>query len=150
MAPARRPGGKTALMIASDNPSTNAKATPRPALAMISMPTCGAAAPSTPKKIDPQTPRMNIFFMPARSPSAPAPSTAAARVRVHRLARKLAVPGVNCSPSRTWARLAEKMVGSAAAMLNPSPIATMVMVAARPVTSCWLTTAQMLAGRCRL
>ena len=82
----------------------------------------------------------NIRFIPARSPRAPAPRTAAARVSVHRLARKLAVAGVNSSPSRTSARLADSVVGSAAVMEYPRPIATMVMVAARPVTCCCCTT----------
>ena len=84
---------------------------------MINTLTCGAAAPIKPNTIDPQIPAVNIFFMPCRSPRAPAPSTAAASVRVHRQARKLAVLGVNSRPLRTSDRFAEKVVGSAAAML---------------------------------
>ena len=42
--------------------------------------------------------------------------------------------GVKWSPFCTAARLVDRMVGSAAVMLYPSPMARIVIVAARPVT----------------
>ncbi len=104
-------------MMASDNPSRNANATPAPARATISTAPFGAAAARTPNPTAPSRPTVNIRLMPYRSPSAPAPSTAAASVRVARLATKLAVLGDISSPARTSEMLADRMVGSAAVML---------------------------------
>lgn len=104
-------------MIASDNPSRNAKAIPMPARAMISTAAFGARAARMPNTIVPSRPPTNIRFMPYTSPSAPAPSTAAASVRVARLAMKLAVLGENSSPLRTSEMFADKIVESPAVML---------------------------------
>jgi hypothetical protein len=105
------------LVVASDSPNRNAKATPDPARAAMSTAPVGAAAASKPNPMAPSKPPVNMRFMPYRSPSAPAPSTAAASVRVARLATKLAVLGDMSSPTRTSEMLADKIVGSAAVML---------------------------------
>ncbi|BBX31631.1 hypothetical protein MMAGJ_09130 [Mycolicibacterium mageritense] len=77
---------------------------------------------------------MYMRLMPYLSPSAPAPSTAAASVSVAMLATKLAVLADMCRPARTAEMLADRMTGSAAVMLEPKPVARMVMVAAVPDT----------------
>ena len=73
----------------------------------------GEAAASTLNAIVPDNPATNMRRMPYRSPSVPAPNTAAAIVSVARLAMKLAVAGVAPSPIRTSDMLAARIVGSA-------------------------------------
>ena len=64
-----------------------------PALAIVSTTTLGAAAPSNPNSTAPHAPARNIRFMPNLSPSTPAPSTEAARVRVATDETNTVVPG---------------------------------------------------------
>jgi hypothetical protein len=64
IAAARRCGGNTALMVASERPSRKANATPEPARAAISTAPVGAAAARMPKPIAPSRPPVNIRFMP--------------------------------------------------------------------------------------
>ncbi len=144
MAVARRSGGKTTLTMASANPSCRANASPTPARATIKHPgiRCGCRR-STPKTTVPISPSENIRFMPYLSPSAPAPSTPAARDGGWpRRRQKLAVPEESASPSRTAEMFADRITGSAAVMLAPSPVARIVIVAAVPDTHCgWVTAA---------
>src|SRR6185312_8377666 len=112
IAAARRPGGNTALVIASDRPIRNASVTPTPARATINTAATGAAAASALNTIAPHNPTRYIRRMPYRSPSAPADSTAAAMVRVARLAMKVEVLPVIDRPLETTCRLADKAVGS--------------------------------------
>ncbi len=121
-------------MMASDRPVRNANATPMQALAIISTTTLGPAAPMNPNTTAPQAPATNIRFMPYLSPSTPAPSTEAASVRVASDDTKMVVPGENCSPLRTMEMFAARIRRSPTATALPSPMATVVIVAANPVT----------------
>ena len=121
-------------MMASDRPLRNANATPMPALAMIITTVLGASAPSSPKATAPQAPVTNIRFMPYLSPSTPAPSTDAARVRVASDDTKMFVFFEKSMPSLTMEMLAARIRRSPTATALPRPIATVVMTAANPVT----------------
>ena len=134
MADDLRSGGKTTLMMASDSPSRSAKARPAPARATMSTTAFGAAAASTPNTTVPSSPAVYIRFMPYLSPRAPAPSTAAAKVSVASPAMKLVLPADRCRPARTSEMFADRITGSAAVMLAPSPVARIVMVARVPDT----------------
>ena len=79
---------------------------------MINTAAIGAAAASALNAIAPNSPTMYMRRMPYRSPSAPALSTAAAMVRVARLAMNVEVLPEICRPLLTTCRLAERVVGS--------------------------------------
>jgi hypothetical protein len=76
----------------------------------------GAAAASTLNAIAPHSPARYMRRMPYRSPSAPALSTAAAIVRVARLATNVEVAPEICTPAATTCKLADSDVGSPIAM----------------------------------
>jgi hypothetical protein len=121
-------------MRASDKLLRNAKATPLPALAIISTTTLGAAAPRSPNAAAPKAPPRNIRFMPNRSPRTPAPRTEAARVSVARDETKMVVPGENCRPLRMTEMLVATILRSPRVTALPRPMATVVMVAANPLS----------------
>ena len=106
------------------------------ALAIISTTVLGARAPSRPKTTAPQAPATNIRFMPYLSPRTPAPSTEAARVRVASDDTKMVLPCEKPKPPRTKEMLAARIRRSPTATALPRPMATVVMMAAKPVTSC--------------
>ena len=123
-------------MMARDRPLRNANATPMHALAINITTVLGASALSSPKTTAPHAPATNIRFMPYLSPSTPAPSTEAARVRVASDDTKMFVLFEKSRPSLTMEMLAAKIRRSPTATALPRPMATVVMTAANPVTPC--------------
>ena len=121
-------------MMASDRPLRNANATPIQARAIISTTTLGATAPINPNTTAAHAPATNIRLMPNLSPSTPAPSTEAARVRVASDETKMVVPCEKPRPVRTSEILAARIRRSPTATALPRPMATVVMTAANPVT----------------
>nr|CRL68292.1 hypothetical protein CPGR_00824 [Mycolicibacterium malmesburyense] len=83
---------------------------------MISTTSTGATAARTLNAIAPAIPNRYIRRMPYRSPRAPALSTAAAMVRVARLATNVDVVPLMFRPAEMSCRFAEKVVGSPIAM----------------------------------